>query len=264
MHVIVCIKQVPDTEELARVRINPGDNTIVREGIKSIINPFDENALEEALKIKEKRSASVTVLSMGPPQAEEALRKALAMGADRAILLSDSVFAGSDTWTTSYTLSRAIQKLGDYDLVILGKQAIDGDTAQVGPELAEFLGVPQLTYIRNLEVLDGKVHAERTLENYFEVVEAKLPVLLTVTKEINEPRYPSLRGLLKVKKKEIPTWTNDDLGLPLNRVGLDGSPTRVVKVFTPESPSKGEILEGDLNEKADRIIEEIKKRNLIK
>jgi len=264
MHIIVCIKQVPDTEELARVRINPENNTIIREGIKSIINPFDENALEEALRIKEKKDGQVTVLSMGPPQAEEALRKALAMGVDRAILISDPVFAGSDTLATSYILSQAIRKLGEFDLIILGKQAIDGDTAQVGPGLAEWLGIPQITYVRKLEIEDSRIKAERTLENYFEVVEAKLPALITVTKEINEPRYPSLKGLLRAKKAEVPVWTNKDLNLPLDKVGLDGSPTRVIKVFTPEHHSKGEIIQGDLNQKVERIIEEIRKRNLIK
>jgi len=264
VHIVVCIKQVPDTEELSRVRVNPEDNTIVREGVKSIINPFDENALEEALRIKERKSASVTAISMGPPQAKEALRKALAMGADKAFLISDSAFAGSDTWATSFILSKAIKKLGNFDLIIAGKQAIDGDTAQVGPGLAECLGIPQVTYVRKLEIKDGMIRTERTLEDCFEVVEAKLPALITVTKEINEPRYPSLRGLLRAKKMEIPVLTNEDLNLPSDKVGLEGSPTRVVRVFTPEPPPKGEIIEGDLEKKVDRVIEELKKRNLLR
>jgi len=264
MRIIVCIKQVPDTEELPKVRINPESNTIVREEVKSIINPFDENALEEALRIKEKNKASVTCISMGPPQAKEALRKALAMGVDEVFLISDPLFAGSDTWATSYILSQSIRKLGSFDLIIAGKQAIDGDTGQVGPALAEFLGIPQITYVRKLEVEDGRIRAERTLEDYFEVVEAKLPLLVTVTKEINEPRYPSLKGILKAKKTEIPVLTNRDLNLPLDKIGLEGSPTRVVKVFNPSPPPKGEIIEGDLKEKVERVIEEIKKRNLLK
>ena len=264
MHIVVCIKQVPDTEELSKVRINAKDNTIVRGEIRSIINPFDENALEEALRIKETNAALVTVISMGPPQAEEALRKALAMGVDKAILVSDPVFAGSDTWATSYILSEVIKKVGNFDIVIAGKQAIDGDTAQVGPGLAECLGIPQVTYARKIEFENGAIKAERVLEDYFEVVQVKLPALITVVKEINEPRYPSLRGLLKAKKMEIAVWNNQFLGLSLSKVGLEGSPTQVVKIFTPESPSKGEIVKGDLNGKADRIIEEIKKRNLLK
>jgi len=264
MHIIVCIKQVPDTEELPRVRVNPEDNTIVREGIKSIINPFDENAIEEAIRIKEKNSAVVTVISMGPPQAKDALRKALAMGADKAILISDSVFAGSDTLATSFTLSEAIRKIGNFDLILLGKQAIDGDTAQVGPGLAEWLGIPQITYVRRLEIKDKLIKVERVLEDCFEIVEVKLPAVVTVTKEINEPRYPSLKGLLRARKAEIPVWGNDYLGLPLDKVGLDGSPTRVTKVFVPEPPPRGKIIEGDLNQKVEKLIEEIKKRNLLK
>jgi len=264
LRIVVCIKQVPDTEELARVRINPATNTIVREGVKSIINPFDENAIEEALRIKEKKGALVTCISMGPPQAKEALRKALAMGVDRAFLISDPSFAGSDTWATSFVLSQAIRKIGEFDLIITGKQAIDGDTAQVGPELAELLGIPQVTYVRKLEIEDGKMKAERVLEDYFEVVQVKLPALVTVTKEINQPRYPSLKGLLNARKMDIPVLTNKDLNLPEDKIGLDGSPTRVVRVFTPEPPPKGEIIEGNLEEKVQRIIEELKKRNLLR
>lgn len=264
MHIVVCIKQVPDTEELPKVRINLEDNTIVREKIKNIINPFDENAIEEALRIKEASGASISCICMGPPQAMEALRKALAMGVDKATLISDPPFAGSDTWATSYILSEAIKKLGNFDLIITGKQAIDGDTAQVGPGVAEWLGIPQVTYVRKVQIKDGVIRAERTLEDYFEVVEADLPALITVTKEINEPRYPSLKGLLKAKKVNIPVWSNKHLNLPSSKVGLEGSPTRVVKVFTPEPPPKGEIIQGDLNSKVERIIKEMKKRNLLK
>ncbi|MBE0477749.1 electron transfer flavoprotein subunit beta/FixA family protein [Candidatus Aerophobetes bacterium] len=264
MRIVVCIKQVPDTEELTKVKVNPVDNTIVREGIKNIINPFDENALEEALRIKEKNAASVTCISMGPPQAEDALRKALSMGVDEAILISDTCFAGSDTWATSYILSEAIKRLGDFDLIIAGKQAIDGDTAQVGPGIAEHLGIPQLTYVRKIEIKNGMIRAERALEDYFEVVEIKLPALITVTKEINEPRYPSLRNLLKAKKIKIPLWDNRFLNLAQDKIGLDGSPTRVIRTFTPGLPKKGEIIQGDIKEKADKIIEEIKKRNLLR
>ncbi|MCD6083476.1 electron transfer flavoprotein subunit beta/FixA family protein [Candidatus Aerophobetes bacterium] len=263
MHIIVCIKQVPDTEELSKVRINSRTNTLVREGIKSIINPFDENAIEEALRIKERHGGKVTVLSMGPPQAEEALRRALAMGADKAILLSDRSFAGSDTLATSYTLAMGIRKIGEFDLVLLGKQAIDGDTAQVGPGLAEWLNLPQITYVRRIELSSSKIKAERSLEDSFEIVETNLPALLTVTKEINTPRYPSLRGLLKAKKEKITVWTSKDLALDKERIGLDGSPTQVVKVFTPESPKRGKILTGEIPEIADKLISEMKKRKII-
>ncbi|MQY58925.1 MAG: electron transfer flavoprotein subunit beta [Clostridia bacterium] len=263
MHIIVCIKQVPDTEELAKVRINPETNTLIREGVPSIINPFDENAIEEALRLREKKSGEVTVLSMGPPQAEEALRKTLAMGADKAILLSDKTLAGADTLATSYTLAMAIKQLGKFDLILCGKQSIEGDTAQVGPGIAEWLSIPQLTYIRKLEVNDNKVRAERVLEDSFEVVETSLPCLVTVTKDINDPRYPSLRGLLKAKKEEIPIWGCHNLAVERKRVGADGSPTQVIKVFTPQPPGKGEILSGEISEVADRLIREIKKRKIV-
>ncbi len=263
MHIIVCIKQVPDTEELAKVRINPETNTLIREGVPSIINPFDENAIEEALRLREKKSGGVTVLSMGSPQAEEALRKTLAMGADKAILLSDKTLAGADTLATSYTLAMAIKQLGKFDLILCGKQSIEGDTAQVGPGIAEWLSIPQLTYIRKLEVNDNKVRAERVLEDSFEVVETSLPCLVTVTKDINEPRYPSLRGLLKAKKEEIPIWGCHNLSVERKRVGADGSPTQVIKVFTPQPPGKGEILSGEISEVADRLIREIKKRKIV-
>jgi len=263
MHIIVCIKQVPDTEEIQKVKINPQNNTIVREGIKSIINPFDENAIEEALKTKEKNSAFITVISMGPPQAEEALRKALAMGVDRAIILSDPSFAGSDTLATSYTLASAIKKIGNFGLILLGKQAIDGDTAQVGPGIAEWLQIPQITYVRKIQIDGELIRAERSLEDSFELVEANLPVLVTVTKEINEPRYPSLRGLLKAKTAKITHWTSQDLEVDLRRVGLDGSATQVVEVFTPQPPPRGEIFTGSAPQKADKLFKELKKRNLI-
>jgi len=263
MHIIVCIKQVPDTEEIQKVKINPQNNTNVREGIKSIINPFDENAIEESLKTKEKNSAFVTVISMGPPQAEEALRKALAMGVDRAIILSDPSFAGSDTLATSYTLASAIKKIGNFGLILLGKQAIDGDTAQVGPGIAEWLQIPQITYVRKIQIDGELIRAERSLEDSFELVEANLPVLVTVTKEINEPRYPSLRGLLKAKTAKITHWTPQDLEVDLRRIGLDGSATQVVEVFTPQPLPRGEIFTGSAPQKADKLFKELKKRNLI-
>lgn len=263
MHFIVCIKQVPDTEELGKVKINPATNTLKREGVPSIINPFDENAIEEALRLREKKGGEVTALSMGPPQAEEALRKTLAMGVDRAILLSDKAFAGADTLATSYVLAVAIKKIGEFDLILSGKQAIDGDTAQVGPGIAEWLNIPQLTYIRKLEVNGDKIKAERVLEDSFEVVEVPLPALVTVTKDINDPRYPSLKGLLRAKKEEIAIWGLGNLSVERKRVGADGSPTQVIKVFTPRPVGKGEILSGEISEVVDRLIREIKKRKIV-
>ncbi len=264
MRIIVCIKQVLDTEELSKAKVDPKTNTLIREGVPSIINPFDENAIEEALKLKDEQNARVVVLTMGPPQAEEALRKALAMGADEAFHLCDKAMAGGDTLATSFTLATAIRKIGEFDLILTGKQSIEGDTAQVGPGIAEFLRIPQITYARKLEIKDKKIRAERTLEDCFEVVEASLPALVTVTKEINEPRYPSLRGLLKAKKEKILVWNHHDLALQKEKTGLDGSPTQVIKVFTPQPPGKGEILSGEMSEVADRLITEIEKRKILR
>ena len=263
MDIVVCIKQVPDTEELPHIRVNPETNTLVRESVKGIINPFDENAIEEALRLREAKGGRVTVVSMGPPQAKEALRKALAMGADQAILISDSSFAGSDTLATSYTLAIGIKKIGKFDLLVLGKQAIDGDTAQVGPGLAEWLSIPQITYARKIEVNGNQIRAERTLEDAFEMVEVTLPCLVTVTKEINIPRYPSLKGLLSAKRKEVLVWGADDLSLDRKRIGLEGSPTQVIKIFTPQPPPKGEILSGEIPEVADRLIEKLRERKIL-
>ncbi|MBU1912733.1 MAG: electron transfer flavoprotein subunit beta/FixA family protein, partial [Candidatus Omnitrophica bacterium] len=200
MNIIVCIKQVPDT---TNIRIDPETNTLVRSGVQSIINPFDMYAIEEAVRLKEKFGGLVTILTMGPPQAEEALREAISLGADEAVLVSDRAFAGSDTWATSYTLSRTIQKIAKFDLLICGKQAIDGDTAQVGPGIAAFLDIPQITFVKKIEdIKDSLIRAERMTEEGYDIVESPLPCLITVVKEINEPRLPSLKGKMRAKKIE--------------------------------------------------------------
>ena len=263
MQIIVCIKQVLDTEEVGKAKVDPKTNTLIREGVPSIINPFDENAIEEALRIKDEQNARVVVLTMGPPQAEEALRKALAMGADEAVHLCDKAMAGGDTLATSFTLATAIRKIGEFDLILTGKQSIEGDTAQVGPGVAECLGIPQVTYVRKLEIKDKKIKAERTLEDCFEVVEVSLPALVTVTKEINDPRYPSLRGLLRAKKEKILVWNHHDLALQKEKIGLDGSPTKVIKVFIPDPPKKGKMLSGDISNVADQLLKELKERKTI-
>lgn len=267
MEIIVCIKQVPDIAAMHMVRINPENNTLVREGVPSIINPFDENAIEEGLRLKEKYSGQVTILSMGPPQVEKALRDAIAMGADKAILLSDRAFAGADTWATSYTLAQAIKKIGNFDIILFGKQAIDGDTAQVGPGVAEKLGIPQITNARKIEMQekDGvkKVSVERSLEDSFELVESKLPVAVTVTKEINSPRYPSLKGMMKAKKAEITVWNAKDIQADPELVGLNGSCTQVVKIFTPEMRKKGEILQGQADEIVNNLIQKLREQKVL-
>ncbi|WIV11985.1 electron transfer flavoprotein subunit beta/FixA family protein [Proteiniborus sp. MB09-C3] len=264
MRIIVCVKQVPDTNE---VRIDPVKGTLIREGVPSIINPDDKNALEEALKIKATlEDAEVIVLTMGPPQAKEALREAIAMGADEAILLSDRAFAGADTWATSVTLAAAIKKIGDYDIIFCGRQAIDGDTAQVGPQIGEHLGLPQITYVENLEVSGRSVTAHRSLEDGYYVVKAEMPVLLTAIKELNAPRYPSIKGVYKAYRNEelIKIWTVDDIDVDREQIGLKGSPTQVKRSFTPETrKTGGEMLTGNVSEIAKQFMVRLKERQII-
>jgi len=257
MNIIVCIKQVPDTTE---IRINPETNTLVREGVQSIINPFDLYAIEEAIRIKEKLGGKIIVLSMGPPQVESAVREAIAMGADEAVLLSDRAFAGADTWATSYTLAKGVEKIGEFDLIICGKQAIDGDTAQVGPGISVHLNIPQITYVRKIEeISDSIIKAERMIEEGYEVIESPLPVLLTVVKEINDPRLPSLKGKLKAKKAEIIVWGAEDLDVEEKSIGLNGSPTQVVKIFSPPARGKGQMLTGEPSDICDSLVDLLKK-----
>lgn len=255
MNIIVSIKQVPDTTE---VRIDPATNTLVREGVPSIVNPFDENAVEAALQLREAHGGEVTVITMGPPQAADALRHTLAMGADRAFLISDRAFAGSDTLATSYTLACAVRYLGDFDLIICGKQAIDGDTAQVGPGLAEHLGIPQVTYAIEVRVDGKRATIKRLLDDRFEVVETALPCLLTVVKQINEPRHAGLKGVMKARKAEVPTLTAADIGADPERCGLAGSPTNVVRIFTPERHRRAERLEGETPEVVRALLEKLR------
>jgi len=264
MNILVCIKQVPDTEHIAEVQIDPETNTLMRDQVPAIINPFDSNAIEEALRLKEKLAGKVTVITMGPPQAEEALRSALAMGADEAILICDIAFAGSDTLATSRALASAIKKISQFDLILFGKQAIDGDTAQVGPEVAEVLNLPQITYVNKLEILNGKVKARRALEDAYQEVESKLPCVITVTKDINEPRFASMRGLLKAKKAEIIKWEIRDLELSKEDVGLKGSATQVIKVFSPPKKEKGEMIGGETSEETvNKLVEKLRKDKLV-
>jgi electron transfer flavoprotein beta subunit len=242
MHIIVCVKQVPDT---ANVRINPETNTLIREGVESIMNPFDEYALEEALKLKDEHGARVTVITMGPPQAEIILRDAMARGADDAVLLTDRAVAGADTLATSYILSLAIRKLNARpDIVFFGKQAIDGDTAQVGPGVSEFLNYPLVTYVKSLTVVDGVFTAETMMDEGVDVLEGKLPAVMTVVKEASTPRFASLSGWINAKETEIPAWGAKDVEADLAQCGLDGSPTKVVKIFAPPVKTGGKKMDG--------------------
>jgi len=263
--ICVCIKQVPATTE---VKINPETNTLVREGVESQINPFDLYALEEAVRVKERfqekgEEATVTVISMGPPQAEAALREAIGLGADEAILLSDRAFAGADTWATSYALAMALNKL-EPNLVLCGMQAIDGDTGQVGPGIAVHMDYAQATYVSKIEELDAKkITVKRLVEQGYEVCSVKMPVVLTVVKEINEPRTPSLRGKMNAKKAEIPVWTAADIKAPADKLGLMGSPTQVIKVFSPPHREGGEKWEGEPAELAEKLAGLLKELEIV-
>ena len=261
MNIVVCLKQVPGT---TKVKIDTQTNTLIRQGIENILNPFDTYALEEGVRIKERCGGKVTAVSMGPPQAEEMLREAIGSGADEAILLSDSAFAGADTWATAYTLSRAIGKLEQCDLIICGRQTIDGDTGQVGPELAEILGLPFVAYVRKIEEIGNQcIRVRRMIEEGYEVIEMSLPAVSTVVKEINVPRLPSLRGLARAKSATIPVWTVGELGADKNMVGLSGSATRVVKIFFPQRVSRSEILQGDLASQVDTLVDKLRETKIL-
>ncbi|HUJ18428.1 MAG TPA: electron transfer flavoprotein subunit beta/FixA family protein [Nitrospirota bacterium] len=261
MNIIVLVKQVPDTSE---VKINRETNTLIRDGVPSIINPFDMFAIEEALRLREKHGGKVTAVTMGPPQAAESLKEAVAMGVDDVVLISDRAFAGADTWATSYTLAKGIRKIGSFDLVIAGKQAIDGDTAQVGPETAEMLGIPFVAYIRKIENIDsGKMTVERMMDEGYDVVETSLPALITVVKEINQPRLPSLKGKMKAKSLKVATLTAKDIEADENMIGLKGSPTKVVRIFPPAPRGQREILAGTLDQQVEQAVKKLKEQSLI-
>jgi electron transfer flavoprotein beta subunit len=225
--------------------------------VPSIINPYDMHAIEAGLWLKDQKGGTVTALTMGPPQAEQALREAISMGVDEGVLLTDKAFAGSDTWATSYAIYKAIEQLGA-DVIICGKQAIDGDTAQVGPEVAEMMGIPHVAYVRKIdEVGDSSMKVERMMDEGYDVVEATLPVLLTVVRELNEPRMPSLKGKMKAKKAEIKKLTAADIGAEEGKLGLKGSPTQVKKIFAPEARADREMLEGTADEQADKLVKKL-------
>lgn len=251
MKIIVCIKQVPDAKD---VRLDPKTNTLARDGVQSIMNPYDRHALEEAVRIKEQYGGTVTVLSMGPPQAEATLREAISCGADDAYLVSDRAFAGSDTWATTYTLSQAVRKIGGADLILCGKQAIDGDTAQVGPGLAERLNIPFVAYVRKVtDCTAADITAQRLMDDGYDTVQVSLPALFTVVKEINEPRVPSLKGKMRAKKIEIPMLSAADIEADPDQLGLKGSPTQVVKVFSPELRGDRAMLSGTADEQVAQL-----------
>ena len=263
MKIIVCIKQVPGTTE---VDIDPETGTLMREGIEAVVNPLDLYAIEEALRLKEKFGGTIVSLSMGPPQAEQAMREALALGCDEAILLTDRAVAGADTWATSFTLRKSIEKIGVFDLIFCGRQAIDGDTAQIGPQVADYLNVPQVTYVFEIEkILKKSIIVKKRLEDGYERVQCNLPALLTVIGELNVPRYPIVGRLIDACKEKSPIkiWNASDIGVQARDVGLEGSFTQVIKTFAPKFKRQGEMLEGDTKKIADTLVEKLKENKLI-
>jgi len=277
LKIVVCVKQVPDTTE---VKIDPKTNTLMRQGVPSIVNPHDKHALEMALSLRDQLGGSVTVLSMGPMQSQEALRECLAMGADHAVLLSDREFGGADTLATSYTLAAGIRKVGDFDLIICGKQAIDGDTAQVGPEMAEHLGIPHITYASQVEVSAGSVgsaagpagaadtagmvvRVHRDGEEGTEILEVKLPVLLTVTYYGDGPRLPVVKGIRQAFRANIDIWSVNDVEVDRNVLGLKGSPTQVRRVFSPDKRSGCEMIAGDACAAASVVTNKLRELRII-
>ncbi len=255
MRIVVCIKQVPDT---AQVKLDPETHTLKREGVDAILNPFDLFALEAALRVREQVGGRVTAVSMGPPQAEAVIKEAIGYGVDEGLLLSDRAFAGADTWATTAALAAGVRHLGGADLIVCGKQAVDGDTAQVGPGLAQRLGLPQVAFVKALrEVAEDHLVVERQMDDGFDVVRLPLPGLITVVREIGEPRPPSLKGKMRAKKYQVPVVGAAELGLAPEEVGLAGSFTQVIKVFAPEVAGKHEIIEGAPEDAAAELIDRL-------
>jgi len=265
MDIIVPIKQVPETGD---VRIDEEKGTVIREGVENIVNPLDLYAIETALQLKEDRGGRITVISMGPLNAEKAIREAISMGCDDGVLISDRAFAGSDTWATSYTLSRAIQKLGHFDLIITGVRATDGDTGQVGPGIAAFLDLPLSTYTSGIkEITDDTITVERLIEDGYEILRLPMPCLLTVVNEIGYPRLPTLRGKQRARSKEVPVWSPEDINADRSCLGLEGSPVKVVKITRPKVVRNGWIVDTtrglDVRDAVCELLDFLNERNLL-
>ena len=269
MRILACVKQVPDTSE---IKVDPVTNTLIRKGVPSIVNPMDLNAIETAVTLKEQNpDTTITLLSMGPPPAEEALRECLSMGCDDAYLLTDRAFGGADTYATSYSLYVAAKYIEElkgekFDLIICGIMAVDGDTGQVGPELAEHFDIPQVTYCIGAEMKDGKVVTKRAHEMGYEVLESQLPCLLAVTKDINKPRRGSVRGKIAAKRAKVEWISADMLGdaLDRTRIGLKGSPTNVRSAHPPKMRTRGEDVTGkDAKESVANLMAKLTENNLI-
>jgi electron transfer flavoprotein beta subunit len=264
LDILVCIKQVPDPDHFSEVRLDAHTGRIVREGIPAIINPLDRNALEEALRAKERSSGKATAISMGPPHAQKAVEEALAMGADRGILLCDAAFAGADTLATAAALFYAVRKLGRFDLIFCGNETVDSGTAQVGPQLAELLDIPQVSGVREVtHTGDRTLEVKRVVEHGYMRVRLKLPALLSVTRDINQPRLPTVQSIMEMAGKEVITWTAADIDAPREQVGLKGSPTCAVGVYESKSGRRREIMQGSTEEKVRRAVTRLRELGVI-
>jgi electron transfer flavoprotein alpha/beta subunit len=267
MHIVVCVKQTPAGTD---IKVDEKTGCLIRDGVESEINPFDEYAVEEAVKIKEKFPGStVSALTMGPPQADQVLREAIARGCDNGFHLCDKAFAGSDTWATSYSLSKGIEKIsaekGKVDIVICGKQTTDSDTGHIGPQIAQWLGWPNVAFVRKVEELTEKnIRVERMMEEGYDVLEMPLPCVISVLKEINTPRISSLKGRLASKKAKMTVWTHNDIGCDESKLGVNGSPTSVVRSFVPKRETKSVVIEGETaKDKAKKLVSLLKEQKLI-
>lgn len=259
LNIVVCIKPVPDSRYWDRLNLDPKTKLLRREGIPIIISPLDKNALEEALRIREARGGKVTVISMGPPNTEEVLASAYALGADDAVLLTDRAFAGADTLATAYALASGIKKLGEFDLILLGNESLDGSTGQVGPQVAESLDIPSVTNVEKIDFIDeNSLRVKSKIEFGYMTIDTQLPVALAVTKEINEPRIPSVFGALWATEKETKKWSAEDLGADKEKLGLAGSPTYVPEVSNIEVQRRGEVLKGEPAEIAKQLVERLR------
>lgn len=261
MHIAVCVKQVPDTTE---VKINPETGTLVRTGVPSIINPYDHFALETAMGLRKEHGARVTVISMGPPQAKSVVQLGLALGADDGVLLSDMAFAGSDTWATSYALSKAVKKLGKVDIILCGMQAIDGDTAQTGPGIAQQLGIPQVTFCEKVDAEGRKLIVRKLIDGGYEVVETRMPALFTmIMPKDYDPVYPSFSDIHASLRKPYHVWSADDIGAEKHYLGLKGSPTQVNRIYPPPQKGKAEMVTGAAQETVEKILKILKKEHFV-
>jgi len=264
LNIVVCVKAVPDPKEACNIKIDPATKTLMRCDVPFVVNPLDKNAMEAALQLKEQVDAHISVLSMGPPDAGNIVKECLALGADQGYLLSDPAFGGADAYATAFTLARGIGKIGSFDVVLCGMASSDGSTEWVGPEMATFLNVPVVTMVKEIVECDGEWwKLKASLENGFRLMRVKLPAVFTVTRDLNTPRTLSFSGIIKARKKEITQWGINELGVPVEELGLKGSPTVVSNLSTTESKREVEMISGTREEKAEQLVQKLAEAGVI-